>query len=350
MLKRYRDSFLKILRYFPTHWKEEAHWGYYVSLLVFLALSLYLNYNKLPEGAVSWLEGILGPESYEGVKYLFTQRNSTIERFIQRFYRQEILIFYYFLFYGLPYAVGVLLYAAWHKRWYIFRQPEFWIKATFGILVLSFDAAFYYQRELLVYFDDVPTRYFARKVLDNMGSILGVGLPLWIFKHAYDRHMESFYGLTWKQFDYRPYVILMALMVPLVVGASFTEGFSSYYPTLKHRIVSRLDSPPLWVVYTCYEIVYALDFIWTEVAFRGFLVIGLSRALGVGSVGPMAAVYCYRHFAKPFGESVSSIFGGYILGVIALHSRNVMGGVFVHMGIALLMELCAFLQWAIRGV
>lgn len=348
-LSTYRSSFAKILGYFPKHWKEEAHWGYYISLLFFLGVSLYVNYYKLPIEAISWLEGMLGKETYEAFVYLFTKRPSTIERHIQGFYRSPIMMWYYVLFYGFPYMVGVLLYASWLKRWEIFRKPEFWIKVVVGILILSFDAAFYYQRELLGYFDTAPSRYLARKVLDNMSSIAAIGIPLWIFKYAYDRHIESFYGLTWRQFDYRPYVILMLLMIPLVVGASFTEGFINYYPTLKYRYITRLQSPPLWLAYLSYEIVYALDFIWTEVIFRGFLVIGMAKVLGVGSVGPMASVYCYRHFAKPFGESLSSIFGGYILGVIALHSRNVMGGVFVHMGIALLMELCAFLQWAIRG-
>ena len=139
----------------------------------------------------------------------------------------------------------------------------------------------------------------------------------------------------------------MLLMVPLVIGASFESGFKNYYPTLKYERIQKLTEIPIWLAYVIYEIVYALDFIWTEVIFRGFMVIGMTYAMGAASVGSMSSVYCYRHFAKPMGESISSIFGGYILGVIARKSENVMGGVFVHMGIALLMELSAFLQWAL---
>jgi len=58
----------------------------------------------------------------------------------------------------------------------------------------------------------------------------------------------------------------------------------------------------------------------------------------------MVAAYAVLHFGKPLGESIGSIFGGYILGIIALYSRNIWGGVFVHGGIALLMEIFAFLQ------
>jgi hypothetical protein len=43
-------------------------------------------------------------------------------------------------------------------------------------------------------------------------------------------------------------------------------------------------------------------------------------------------------------EAVSSIFGGYILGVIALQTRSIWGGILVHVGIAWMMEAIAWLQ------
>jgi membrane protease YdiL (CAAX protease family) len=78
------------------------------------------------------------------------------------------------------------------------------------------------------------------------------------------------------------------------------------------------------------------------VFFRGFLVIGLSKLLGKNVILPMAATYVVLHFGKPMGETISSVLGGYILGIIALYSRNIWGGVFIHGGIAFLMEVFAF--------
>ena len=43
------------------------------------------------------------------------------------------------------------------------------------------------------------------------------------------------------------------------------------------------------------------------------------------------------------GALISSFFGGYILGVFAYYSRSIWGGIIVHMGIALLMDLAAVL-------
>ncbi len=62
----------------------------------------------------------------------------------------------------------------------------------------------------------------------------------------------------------------------------------------------------------------------------------------------MAATYVFLHFGKPMGEAISSGFGGYILGIIALYSGNIWGGVFVHVGIAWLMEAMAWMQISVK--
>ena len=60
------------------------------------------------------------------------------------------------------------------------------------------------------------------------------------------------------------------------------------------------------------------------------------------------AIHNFRSFcntAKLCAEkAISSIFGGYILGVIAYYQRHITGGVIVHMGVAGIMELLAY--WA----
>ena len=171
-----------------------------------------------------------------------------------------------------------------------------------------------------------------------------MALPLLLFWWAYEKKQASFYGLTWKKFDAKPYLWLLLLMVPLVLGASFTEDFIEFYPTLKPETIAKWEAAPKWLTLFLFEIVYASDFLWTELIFRGFFVIGMVQVLGKGAILPMATVYAVRHFAKPVMETVGSIFGGYILGVIAMRSRSIMGGFLVHVGIALLMDVFALLQ------
>jgi hypothetical protein len=70
----------------------------------------------------------------------------------------------------------------------------------------------------------------------------------------------------------------------------------------------------------------------------------LDKYLKQDVILPMAATYAVLHFGKPLGETVSSVFGGYLLGIFAWKGRNIWGGVFIHMGVAFFMELFAFLQ------
>jgi hypothetical protein len=96
-----------------------------------------------------------------------------------------------------------------------------------------------------------------------------------------------------------------------------------------------------------YEFFYLSDFIRVETLFRGALIIGVARFLGKDSIMIMAALYCVLHFNKPMGETISSIFGGYLLGTIAYYQKNIVGGCIVHAGIAGLMELVAYIAWSV---
>ena len=88
-----------------------------------------------------------------------------------------------------------------------------------------------------------------------------------------------------------------------------------------------------------YESVYSLDYVVTEFFFRGFLIIPFARIVGPKAILPMCAFYVSIHFDKPLGECISSFFGGLMLGILAYRTKSVYGGVIVHLGIALGMEL-----------
>jgi membrane protease YdiL (CAAX protease family) len=95
---------------------------------------------------------------------------------------------------------------------------------------------------------------------------------------------------------------------------------------------------PAWPWQLLFELSYGLDFVSIELLFRGFLVIGLARWLGADVLLPMAVFYCTIHFGKPLGECIFSFFGGLALGMIALRTRSIMGGLMVHLGLAWMME------------
>ena len=66
--------------------------------------------------------------------------------------------------------------------------------------------------------------------------------------------------------------------------------------------------------------------------------------LGKDIILPASALYCVYHFGKPMGEAISSFFGGTVVGIFAYRTKSIYGGILIHMGIAFLMELAAFIH------
>jgi hypothetical protein len=135
---------------------------------------------------------------------------------------------------------------------------------------------------------------------------------------------------------------LFLMMIPLVVGASFSSGFQSAYPRYVPGAMEKIGTlSPFWSV-SIYESSYLLQFFTLEVFFRGFLVFAFAKVFGRRSVWFMVILYGMLHFTKPMAEALGSLIGGYVLGVISLRSHSVFGGFLIHGGIALLMEICAW--------
>ena len=148
----------------------------------------------------------------------------------------------------------------------------------------------------------------------------------------------GFYGLTSRNFNGRPYFLILLCLVPLIALASTQHDFLHTYPKVKNVHILYGYTTPVWPWKLLYELSYGLDFVSIELFFRGFLIIGLARYGGQYAILPMAAFYCTIHFGKPLGECVSSFFGGLALGVIAWRTRSILGGLIIHLGLAWLME------------
>jgi hypothetical protein len=164
-----------------------------------------------------------------------------------------------------------------------------------------------------------------------------ITIMLLIVWYAFDRK-QSFYGLSSKGFNTKPYFYLLFMMIPLIAVASTQKAFLQLYPRFQNiPFLSSPESPVLSKL--IYEISYGIDFAGIELFFRGFLILAFVKYAGKNVILPMALFYCTIHFGKPLGECISSFFGGLILGVITYHTRSIYGGLIVHLGIAWLMEI-----------
>jgi len=130
------------------------------------------------------------------------------------------------------------------------------------------------------------------------------------------------------------YVALYACVLPVVIIASQTDAFRGTYPF--YRMANR-SGTDLWL----WEVAYGVQFIALEVFFRGFLLHGLRRALGANAIFVMVVPYCMIHFQKPMPETFGAIGAGLILGTLALRTRSIWGGVLIHVGVAMTMDVLA---------
>jgi hypothetical protein len=186
---------------------------------------------------------------------------------------------------------------------------------------------------------------FFYKSFINFQKFFALVLPL-VFTYLFQkRHINSFYGMNKNNFEIKPYLWMLVVMLPMIVIASFSDSFLNTYP--RYRLGSAeekgLISP--YFSLSFFEVTYALRFIGVELFWRGLMIIGFVQLFGKRVILPVAALYSVWHFGKPMGEAIGAFFGGYILGVITFRTLSIYGGIIVHYGIALAMDIAAGIQF-----
>lgn len=149
------------------------------------------------------------------------------------------------------------------------------------------------------------------------------------------------YGLQLKGAfkDYKLYVLMLCVMIPLVLFFSRTESFQQRYPFYDVQ-----KGEPLYPNFIVWEIFYFLQFFALEFFFRGFMLHGTKQRFGFYSVFVMTIPYCMIHFGKPLPETIAAIIAGIVLGTLSLKSRSIWLGVAIHYSVAITMDLCSMWQ------
>lgn len=223
-------------------------------------------------------------------------------------------------------------------RW---LQPESFLwTPKFWLVLLAAPLLFAWKMTAQVhFFTGFSKAGFWNQVLYFPLKVLGICSGLYLLRLVAGKD-ERMMGLRAPISSMRPYWIMLALMVPLVLLAGTQPDFLAVYPKVAHVIAK--DAAPTWYEVLLFELAYGSDFITIELFFRGFLVIYFARWAGRYAILPMAVFYCVIHFGKPLGECISSFFGGMLLGIVSYRTQSIWGGLVVHLGIAWLMELVAY--------
>ncbi|NOZ33823.1 MAG: hypothetical protein GXO80_00810 [Chlorobi bacterium] len=267
------------------------------------------------------------------------------DSFINSFYGKPISFLIYFLYYITPYLLILIPVLLIKKKHYLLKQSEFWIKSIiffgiFGIMIAFWQVRYLFDFSKLTYSE----KNYVYNLTFNLKRIIPFLIVFFAVKSIYDKDLNHLYGLRYKGMNYRPFFLMLLLMIPLIAIASYQPDFQRTYPQYKFYNYKGVFGLSPVQSEGIFELAYGLDFVSVELMYRGALIIGMARLLGKEAVLPMAGAYVILHFGKPAGEAVSSFFGGMILGIHALAKKNILGGIIIHTGIAYFMEIAAILQ------
>lgn len=299
-----------------TFIKNDFHFLSYTYTLVFIFVCIYLNYST-----------------------------GFYQEVMRKTYFTDNSLWAFPLFYAVMYfsiAIPILLF---QKEYKSLKNSHFYLKSLFFIGLYGAAVGYFGYRDW-----EFPTMFteeklFVFRILSQLkGSFLLIP-PLILLKITIDKNVNGLYGLALNAKHIRGYLSIFLLMLSFLIAISFTPDFMSAYPQFRPWLNEGVFGWPTWLITLAFETTYSIDFVMTELAFRGALVIGMIGILGRKAVLPMVAMYAAIHFGKPLGETISSVFGGYVLGVLAFQTLHIWGGVIVHICVALTMEIMGFLHY-----
>lgn len=165
-------------------------------------------------------------------------------------------------------------------------------------------------------------------------------VPALVVKGVFRERLRD-HGLTGRGFlGHLPlYLLLLAPVLGCVAVAATSPAFQETYPFYRN--------PRGWADLLAWESMYVSQFFALEFFFRGFLLQSTKERLGVLAVPAMVGPYVMIHFTKPAPEALGALVAGTVLGVLALRTGTIWGGVFVHAAVAVSMDVTSLFQ---RGV
>lgn len=194
-----------------------------------------------------------------------------------------------------------------------------------------------------LYSDDLEKfLYGYHRLMVNCSWVLGCVVcytlvPAAIVRGVFGLSLSDFYLAPRDYGAHLPIYALLFLPVGiLILVFAGSPDFAAQYPFYKDQ--------QGWGDLLVWEAAYGIQFFALEFFFRGFLLRGLAAEMGSMAVLVMMIPYCMIHFGKPLPECLGSIIAGLVLGVLAMDTRSIWGGVTIHVAVAWGMDFAALSQ------
>ncbi|MCB0279023.1 MAG: CPBP family intramembrane metalloprotease [Calditrichaeota bacterium] len=266
------------------------------------------------------------------------------KRYILKYSGQFKQVLLYFIWYAIPYFIVVKIQVQDDKSASVFKS-RFLILSVVALLITSLNNSIYLPLKITrsIEVPDQLFRFLAFLIV-NCSALLLVLLPIYMISRFWKQSLRTDYGFS---FSVQPPQILFTavlFIIPLILAASFVPQFQLFYPLYKTGTAEPYLGLSALTTFSIYELSNAAYYFSIELLFRGLFLIAIIPFLGRKAVLTMVVIYAAIHFGKPLAETISSIFGGYILGVIAYKYRHISIGFLAHLTVAWTMDISTFLQ------
>lgn len=142
-------------------------------------------------------------------------------------------------------------------------------------------------------------------------------IPLGIILFAERKHPRD-YGFTIG--DWKAGLTLTGLVI--LIGAPILWLVSTSDPVMQKYYASQFNLG--------LPIMSFLDLIGWEFFFRGWILFGYMRAFGDNAIWLQAVPFALAHIGKPEVETLSTIFGGFLFGLVAWRTRSFIYPFLIH--------------------
>lgn len=215
----------------------------------------------------------------------------------------------------------------------------------------KFSDNFYDLLQLVSKWKNLPENYYRQQLVatgwaelyeygwwTGIHFISYVMLPVFCIHYCFKQRVRDFgWQINQTLQHWRGYLLLLSPILVFVYLVSLGKDFVDHYPF--YKLAGRS-----WADFLAWEFLYICQFIFLEFFFRGFVVNALRPAVGANAVWIMCVPYLMIHFPKLWLEASGAIFFGLFLGILALRSRSIWGGVLVHAGVAVSMDIAALIR------
>lgn len=187
-------------------------------------------------------------------------------------------------------------------------------------------------------FDPIIEDFISFNYWFFLDSTLFLVIPFLIIKFLFQENIMS-YGVSLGNFKLGlAFTILSIIMfVPIIYFVSISENFSQYFPLMQ----SAKDDLTIFIIYELLLLIFL--FSW-EFIFRGFMLFGLEKRFGLYSIFFQMIPFVILHNGKPFIETFASIFGGIILGYLAIRTRSIIYGFLIHAFILICLDVLSYIK------